>query len=149
MISSDSQNISKHSQDTEEQENGSANVGVPKNDIEQRIKKLERLMAFHKHLGSDLTQKITTGSTAYSGLVTSAGAASTPFPTGWTVIKNSTGNYTVTHNLGNTNYGVCVTVSDGVVNFLITNNRTSTTFDVLTYNSSFSSNDRSFYFIVV
>lgn len=44
----------------------------------------------------------------YSGRVDSGGAAGTPFPTGWTSVKNSTGNYTVTHNLGTTAYAPVV-----------------------------------------
>ena len=35
--------------------------------------------------------------------------AGTPFPKGWSVNNGSTGNYTITHNLGTTNYSVSVT----------------------------------------
>ena len=47
-------------------------------------------------------------STSYFGIVAS-GVASTPFPSGWSVTKNSTGDYTITHNLGTTTYAVLTT----------------------------------------
>jgi hypothetical protein len=49
------------------------------------------------------------GSTVYGGKVTSAGAASTPFPSGWSVSTPGTGRYVITHNLNTTDYAVSVT----------------------------------------
>lgn len=46
------------------------------------------------------------GGTIYYGNVSNVGTALTPFPVGWSVVLNSTGDYTVTHNLGTTNYVV-------------------------------------------
>ena len=47
----------------------------------------------------------------YCGDVTSAGAAGTVFPTGWTVSNTGTGNYLITHNLGVVNYIILLTGS--------------------------------------
>ena len=64
---------------------------------------------------------------SYPGTVTS-NAAGTPFPTGWTVVNGSTGEYTITHNLGTTDYSVsalshsslfCQLASKGANSFLL------------------------------
>lgn len=70
----------------------------------------------------------------YSGYINSNGTAGTPFPTGWSVAHTATGKYTVTHNLGNTNYVV--------VGFLVNSgfgdgqllDRSANTFEVGYYN---------------
>lgn len=38
-----------------------------------------------------------------------AGGTANKIPAGWSSVKNSTGNYTITHNLGNTRYVVLLT----------------------------------------
>lgn len=50
---------------------------------------------------------------AYGGNITVSGGAITAssLPSGWAATYNSTGNYTITHNLGTTNYGFSATPS--------------------------------------
>ena len=91
----------------------------------------------HRHTGTD-SPKVsyldltnvpapTIPQTYYTGVVTS-NAAGTPFPTGWTVVNGSTGEYTITHNLGTTDYTVsalahaslfCQLASKGANSFLL------------------------------
>lgn len=52
--------------------------------------------------------KSVASSGGYAGRVDSAGVAGTPFPAGWTSVRNSLGSYTVTHNLGTTAYAPVV-----------------------------------------
>lgn len=83
------------------------------------------------------------------GKVTSAGAKSTPFLSDrWTVAKNSTGNYTITHNLGFTNYVPIVTASDTASRTICVSGETSTKFDVETYTDAGTQTDTAFNFIV-
>lgn len=83
------------------------------------------------------------------GKVTSAGAKSTPFLSDrWTVAKNSTGNYTITHNLGFTNYVPIVTASDTNARIICVSGETATKFDVETYNDAATATDTAFNFIV-
>lgn len=48
---------------------------------------------------------------AFGGTVNANGTAGTPFPSGWSVAHTGTGAYTVTHNLGTTNYVVVITLN--------------------------------------
>jgi hypothetical protein len=83
------------------------------------------------------------------GKVTSAGAKSTPFLSDrWTVAKNSSGNYTITHNLGFTNYVPIVTASDTASRTICVSGETSTKFDVETYTDAGTQTDTAFNFIV-
>lgn len=83
------------------------------------------------------------------GKVTSAGAKSTPFLSDrWSVAKNSTGNYTITHNLGFTNYVPIVTASDTASRTICVSGETSTKFDVETYTDAGTQTDTAFNFIV-
>lgn len=50
----------------------------------------------------------------YGGAVNSDGTAGTPFPSGWSSTKPSTGNYTITHNFGNTNYTIAALSTDQI-----------------------------------
>jgi hypothetical protein len=45
----------------------------------------------------------------YAGTVNVGGTGGTVFPFSWSVTHNSTGNYTITHNLGTLNYVVVAT----------------------------------------
>lgn len=74
--------------------------------IEQRITNLENLFVNHRHNLIDGTKSLP-GATAYAGYLNNGTAVL--LPTGWTSGKNGTGDYTVTHNLGTTNYAVAVT----------------------------------------
>lgn len=63
--------------------------------------------------------------TTKAGKIASAGTAGSVFPTGWTVSKTATGQYTVVHNLGSTAYAVVanpVDVSGSVVTIGINSN---------------------------
>lgn len=81
----------------------------------------------------------------YPGLVASGGTA-TFLPTGWTVVRNSAGYYTITHGFSNTNYVVLVTgeSTDPTRNATI-ENRGATSFDVL-FNGSV---DTDFHFLLM
>lgn len=72
-------------------------------ELEARIRKLEEQMALHRHTETDRTRKIYPH--AFYGRVESDGTA-TDIPDGWSVSRTGAGNYTVTHNLGHTEYGV-------------------------------------------
>lgn len=83
------------------------------------------------------------------GKVTSAGAKSIPFFSDkWSVAKNSSGNYTITHNLGVTNYVPIITASDTASRTICVSGETSTKFDVETYTDAGTQTDTAFYFIV-
>lgn len=57
----------------------------------------------------------TPAATVYGGYVNANGTSGTPFPSGWTSsvgTGGSVGRYTITHNLGTTNYVVTATASE-------------------------------------
>lgn len=90
----------------------------------------------HAHTGYDGSPKVSYGNLTnvpaasvsyYTGVVTS-NAAGTPFPSGWSVAHGSTGEYTITHDLGTTDYTVsalshssyfCQLTSKGSSSFLL------------------------------
>lgn len=83
------------------------------------------------------------------GRVTSAGARSTPFLSDkWVISKGGTGLYTITHNLGFTNYVVSVTASDVNARIISIGGETATKFDIRTFNTSGTATDTAFHFIV-
>lgn len=84
-------------------------------------------------------------SSGYPGHVAFGGSPSTPFPTGWTSVHNSTGSYTVTHNLGTTLYAVEFTAFSQLSFFQITA-QGANSFTVGTNNLGGSSADTEFYF---
>lgn len=57
-----------------------------------------------------LANKKYVDSHTFAGAFSSTGTALN-LPRGWTVTKNSTGNYTVTHNIGNASYSVVATTT--------------------------------------
>jgi len=80
------------------------------NQLTQSFNSLLAAFKSHVHNGTDsqlLPSSTTTASnqTTYAGAITSSGT-STFLPSGWTVAHTTTGVYTVTHNLGNANYGI-------------------------------------------
>lgn len=119
-------------------------------DLARSLQSLEQLFNQHGHAGVevDRSPKLSGGS-IYCGTVGNGGAAGSVFPAGWSAVKNSLGNYTVTHNLGITNYIVVAQNYADSTGYFIPQNWTATTFDVLTYNTSSSSADRAFAFILV
>ncbi len=67
----------------------------------------------------------------YPGNIQQNGTA-TSLPQGWTSARNSGGNYTVTHNLGHTNYVVVIS-SKSVTRYAVATGFGVTTFSVLSY----------------
>lgn len=85
------------------------------------------------------------------GKVTSAGAKGVPFLSDrWSVVKNSTGIYTITHNIGNTQYVPFIQLIETVGNPRTNtiSSITSTTFVVRTFNNAGTATDTDFNFIV-
>lgn len=83
------------------------------------------------------------------GKVTSAGAKSTPFLADtWAVAKNSTGNYTITHNIGDTNYVVQLTPEDSNPRIIGVSGITSSVFVIKTTSDAGTLTDTAFHFIV-
>lgn len=109
---------------------------------------------FQKRIGDTPTdalqlvnKKYVDGKTGKFGTV-SSGAAGTPFPTGWSASKNSTGNYTITHNLGTTSYVVVATpVGNDTIHAVILSTG-SNSFVVVTANNAGSDADCDFMFIL-
>lgn len=71
------------------------------------------LVPFHTHNGVDSSKikykdliGLPTQNSTYGGSVSGASGAAIMLPTGWTSAKINPGSYTVTHNLGVTNYVV-------------------------------------------
>lgn len=94
-------------------------------------------------------------SPCYGGFVDSA-AASEQVPTGWSVAKTGTGQYTVTHTIPNISdyrdLGISVTATSSGTAFRgasIGPSLSATTFDVYTYNASGTATDAAFNFTVV
>lgn len=86
--------------------------------------------------------------TAYIGAVASNGTAGSLFPAGWSAAKDSTGIYTVTHNLGTTDHWVGITFDDGSVRFHTLEYATNS-FKVRAFNISASLTDSSFRFALI
>lgn len=84
------------------------------------------------------------------GRVTSAGAKGSSFLSDrWSVVRNTTGIYTLTHNIGNNNYIVMLTLEDiGNPRYCTLDTPTSTQFVVRTFNNSGTAADTAFHFIV-
>jgi hypothetical protein len=87
------------------------------------------------------------GGGCYVGHVASGGSAGTPFPSGWSVAHTSTGVYTITHDLGDTNYEVAITPYDGYLRFF-EYDKDSSTIIARFFNISASPADAEFGFIV-
>lgn len=85
------------------------------------------------------------------GKVTSAGAKDVPFLSDrWSVVKSSTGIYTITHNIGNTQYVPFIQVIETVGNprTHTISSMTSTSMVVRTFNNAGTATDTDFNFIV-
>ena len=83
----------------------------------------------------------------YGGSVTSAGAASTPFPAGWSVSHIATGQYTITHNLGTSSYAITAMCQTGGKQ-IIYQNLANNSVDIWTFNASGTGTDSSFNFLL-
>lgn len=73
--------------------------------LQTGVAQLQKLISFHKHLGSDLTQKLDDPQTIFGGTIADTGTAIS-LPLGWFSSKSATGIYVVTHKLNTTNYVV-------------------------------------------
>lgn len=113
--------------------------------LQKEIDELKELFYKHKHLEYDRTKALDS-TTGYSGKVDSGGTTGT-LPTGWTVAHNGTGDYTVTHGLGQTLFPSVGAA--GVVGFVQVIATGTTTFQVSTYNSSVAATDMAWYFNVI
>ncbi len=71
----------------------------------KRVEELERKVALNPFSGEVNNISRLKIPFVYAGKVNADGTAS-KLPSGWTSAKGATGNYTVTHNLGHTNYAV-------------------------------------------
>jgi len=78
------------------------------NEASAKLGELSDLFYNHTHKTIDGSKDLGTGR-VYTGLVNSDGTPGSPFPPGWTS-SLAGGVYTVTHNLGTTNYTVTATV---------------------------------------
>ncbi len=75
-----------------------------------KFEDLDYRMNTHRHTGSDLTNKLDSGSSnvvSYNGHMSHLGVFQ--LPTGWTGLINAVGNTTITHNLGIADYNVSLT----------------------------------------
>lgn len=87
------------------------------------------------------------GGTSFGGNVASGGTA-TSLPSGWTSAKTGTGAYTVTHNLGSTDYGVSITSSGGQFGVFAVYAINSNSFDCSTVSLAASLADCAFSFVL-
>lgn len=76
------------------------------------------------------------GAAIYAGRVGSDGTAGTPFPAGWTAAKSSAGRYTVTHNLGSTDYAVTVTNISAFSNAAAITDLSANSFEITLYENT-------------
>lgn len=109
----------------------------------QRLR--EELYA-HRHLGiTDKTQRLAIG---YAGEVASDGST-VLLPPGWSAVKDSTGTYTITHNIGDTRYAIVLTCSNDVLGIASVVSLAANSCQVKTYSSAASLADRQFTFVVL
>lgn len=92
-----------------------------------------------------LTPKGYVDAKIFWGTVASDGTAGT-LPSGWTSVRNSVGNYTVTHNLGVAN-GVVVTSKLDIV-MAVMNTMGINSFNVIFYNTAPTQTDTAFVFLL-
>lgn len=88
------------------------------------------------------------GSISFVGKVNNDGTEDNPFPTGWSSAKNATGDYTVTHNLGDNNY-VVVFSTDDDDSVACLDLRQSNSFNVTITDLAGVAADQDFYFILM
>lgn len=88
------------------------------------------------------------GGGIYHGLVVNSSSAGTPFPTGWSVANNATGDCTITHNLGTTNY-TFVCVSKGTVSIMSPQTPGSNSIQVTSYSTAAAAQSTDFWFILI
>lgn len=124
-----------------------------KKDVQKMID-LQSKKDFRKRIGDTPTDAlqlvnkkyVDSSKKVFGGAVDSTGVA-IALPPGWTSIKNSTGDYTVTHNLATTAYIVVACIGIGV-RFLALSTQLSNTFGINTYNNTNTLADGPFNFIL-
>lgn len=84
----------------------------------------------------------------YPGVVLSGGTAGTPFPSGWSVAHTGTGDYTITHSLGTSNYALTCTLFAATNLFININNQNTNTVEVFIKNASGTATDATFHFLL-
>lgn len=87
----------------------------------------------------------------YAGYVNADGSAGKPFPSGWTVVNSSTAAYTITHNLGTTNYSILVTAlynNDGVIQTALFNNKAANSVGIIFFVKSGGNSNCAFSFAI-
>lgn len=85
----------------------------------------------------------------FSGAVISAALESGWNTSGWSVTNPSTGTYTVTHNLGHTNYSVLLTVFASNAKIAVITTRSVNSFTVVVTNNVGSLENNNFFFELV
>jgi len=83
----------------------------------------------------------------YAGVVNADGTAAR-LPVGWSSARNSTGNYTVTHNLGDSIYVVVLTPYSGNRHIPYVSARANNTFTVIGTDAGGTATDMPFGFIL-
>jgi hypothetical protein len=116
--------------------------------LKQGLSEQEHRHYTHEHKGTDLTKKLSQGTSvnAYAGFINADGSAAV-IPAGWTSGVASH-KFTITHNLGTTNYAATATPS----NFLAhaeTFGYTSSKFDVQIFDASSALEDVTWTFTLV
>ena len=123
--------------------------------VQDELKKQQRTdmfsvakVPFHTHNGIDSPplRGSTTG-TVYYGFVNNSTSAGTPFPEGWSVVNNGTGDCTITHNLGTTEYVVLAT-SEGTASIMSPQTRNTNTISIFSYSTAGTSQSTDFFFAV-
>lgn len=70
-------------------------------------------------------------------------------PAGWTVALNGTGDYTITHGIGNTNYVAQLTVVDAAGGFADVQSFTSTTIRIVTRTTAGAAAHKRFHLTII
>lgn len=113
----------------------------------QQFKIYNSKLYFYDSLNKQWDVAGSTGA-VYPGAVLSGGTAGTPFPSGWSVSHTGTGDYTITHNLGTTNYSFAGTLFASTGAIITLNTQNSNDMEILVKTTAGASVDRTFSFIV-
>lgn len=91
------------------------------------------------------------GQTIYAGHIDGSDGSTISLPTGWSAVRDGTGAYTVTHNLGlgENGYVVVASMRDTTSGYAVVEDISNNDFEVEVYDNSGSANDEDFTFIMV
>lgn len=115
--------------------------------IDQSVKFAQRKVGDTPTDDNQLVPKKYCDTRSFGGQVASDGTA-TALPTGWTSSKPGTGQYTVTHNLGTTSYGVAALAIDANWRTINCSAITANSFSVITWNATPANADLPFTFVL-